>query len=79
MSCEGNERTEAVKNRKSVAEASDQLVSCFEAMVRRESGFDLKEEIKPIKGQMQQMNDRFGTLDSKLGSLDTNFDHLFTN
>ncbi len=40
---------EAAKNRKAVAEASDRLVSCFEAMAKRESGTDMKDDIKNIK------------------------------
>ena len=34
---EENERMEAAKNRKAMAEASDRLVSCFEAMAQRDS------------------------------------------
>jgi hypothetical protein len=52
---------EATKNRKAVAEPSDKLVSCFEAMAKRESGSDVKGEIKNIKDHMQQMDDIFGT------------------
>jgi hypothetical protein len=73
---EEHERMEAAKNRKVVAEASDRLVSCFEAVAKKESGADMKDEIKNIKDHMQQMDDRFGTLDNKLGSLDTKFDAL---
>jgi len=71
---------EAAKNRKAMAEASDRLVSCFEAMAQRDSqrdsGSEVKEEIKIIKDQMQHMDDKFVTLDNKLGSLDTKFDAL---
>ena len=67
---------EVAKNRKAVAEASDRLVSCFEAMAKRESSADMKDEIKNIKDHMQQMDDRFGTLDSELGSLDPKLDIL---
>ncbi len=59
-----------------MAEASDWFASCLEVMAQRKPGSDVKEEIKNIKGQTQQMDDRFGTLDSELGSLDPKLDIL---
>jgi hypothetical protein len=67
------ERKEAAKNRKMVAESTTQLVSYLKRMSGNNNRVEMDEKIQKIE---EKMDDKLGTLDRKLGSLDAKFDSL---
>jgi hypothetical protein len=72
---EEEERKEAAKNRKMVAESTAQLVSCLERLSGNNNRKDMDEKIQKIE---EKMDDKLQTLDHKLGSLDSKFDSMLS-
>ncbi len=69
---EEEERKEAAKNKKMVAESTSKLVSCLEKLAGNPSNNDDEK----MQKMQDQIDDKFATLDNKLGSLDAKFDSL---